>query len=441
VYENRQTRQGRIIELHVIVVGAKHPSGRAVAEIAGGPGEAATDYPPYILSGDFGKARLALHDTYDMIFMDDRGMGQSNPLNCDIAPPANPDVYFRYGFSPQVVKQCRDKSAQTHDLAQYNTTNAVDDLDDVRAALGYPKIVLDGGSYGTFMSMVYVRRHPEHVEAALLDGVTAPGSQTLLGSPDGAQQALDDLFKKCAADKRCRLHYPLFRAHFYAVLQRLDGDLLQVPVRNPVKKYTQTVSLTKEVFVDQVRHVLYDPFASAYLPFIIERAYRRDYAPLGKMIQTVTVGLDQGQAMGANLAYTCADMIPFVTAEQLANARAHSFVSDLRIRAQQRACAIWNVPAMPASFNDPVRSDVPVLMILGSDDPATPPKYGEQALKYLPNGRAVLVKGAGHGADNACTDKLVLRFLHADSAKGLNVSQCTASFDPPPFAISMKGWP
>jgi pimeloyl-ACP methyl ester carboxylesterase len=80
-------------------------------------------------------------------------------------------------------------------------------------------------------------------------------------------------------------------------------------------------------------------------------------------------------------------------------------------------------------------------MILGSDDPAAPPQYGEAALQDLPNGRAVLVKGAGHGADNACTDRLVLAFLRADSAKDLNVSQCGPSFKQPPFATSMKGWP
>jgi len=96
---------------------------------------------------------------------------------------------------------------------------------------------------------------------------------------------------------------------------------------------------------------------------------------------------------------------------------------------------------MPASFNDPVRSDAPVLMILGSDDPATPPQYGQEALRYLPNGKAMLVKGGGHGADTDCTDKLTLQFVRAKSAKGLDVSKCSATFQLPPFTTSMKGWP
>ena len=96
---------------------------------------------------------------------------------------------------------------------------------------------------------------------------------------------------------------------------------------------------------------------------------------------------------------------------------------------------------MPASFNDPVRSDAPVLMISSTNDPGTPPRYGEAALRFLPNAREVLVKGAGHAAETPCTDRLITEFIRAGSAKGLDVSQCTAGTAAPPFATSMKGWP
>jgi pimeloyl-ACP methyl ester carboxylesterase len=350
-------------------------------------------------------------------------------------------LYFRYLFPPQILAQCRKRSARTHNLALYDTNNAVDDLDDVRAALDYNRIILDGGSYGTLFSLVYMRRHGQHVQAALLDGVTAPHFQTAPGSPEGAQKALDDLFARCRRDAACSTRFPRLAEHFTALLGRFDTGPIAVPLADPKHRGTTKVQLAKAVFVDQVRHMLYDPAAEAYLPYIVERAYRGDYTPLAAMIQTVTSGIQSGLAMGAFMSYSCSDWIPFVTPEQIEYARDHTFAGDLRIRAQQQACATWNVPAMPPDFNDPVRSDAPVLMILGSDDPAAPPQYGEAALQDLPNGRAVLVKGAGHGADNACTDRLVLAFLRADSAKDVNVSQCGASFKQPPFATSMKGWP
>ncbi len=177
------------------------------------------------------------------------------------------------------------------------------------------------------------------------------------------------------------------------------------------------------------------------VPYVIERAYHQDYRPLGQMIEVVAQELSHAVNMGANLSYTCADEIPFITADQVHSAAAHSFAGDLRIRAQQRACKIWNVPAMPAEFNDPVQTKVAVLMISASDDPATPPRYGEQALRYLPNGKEILVKGAGHATETPCTDRLVMQFVRARSANALKVLQCTGAFKLPPFDTSMKGWP
>jgi pimeloyl-ACP methyl ester carboxylesterase len=441
VYENRAAGSGRVIDLAVIVLRAKHETHRAIAVIAGGPGESATPFAEYILDGYFGKDLVALRDRYDLLFVDDRGMGGSNPFSCDFAPVGDPKAYFLDLWPEQLLSGCREKIAATHDPSQYNTNNAVDDLNDVRAALGYPKMVLDGGSYGTFFSLVYMRRHPSSVESVILDGVSAPHFQPLPGAPDGAQQALDELIASCAHDATCHGHFPTFARQFTIVLHRLDTSTLAVPVMNPATKHTDTVQLSKVVFVDAIRHTLYAPQGSAYMPYVIDRAYLRDYVPLGQMVATVTQGINQGLDLGANLSYSCADWMPFIDPKQVADSVAHSFAGDLRIRAQQRACSVWNVPPMAPSFNDPVRSSLPVLMISSSNDPGTPPRYGEEALRYLPNAREALVKGGGHAADTPCTERLVVAFVRAGSAKGLDVSQCTAAYTMPPFATSMNGWP
>jgi len=440
VYENRDAKSGRIIPLNIIVLKAKHPTHRAIAEIAGGPGQAATEFAPFAADGKFFNTLAALRDSYDIVFMDDRGMGASNGLICDFDPQTDPAAYFKQIIPQKQLDACHAKLASASDLSKYNTNNTVDDLDDVRAALGYPKLVLDGGSYGTFFSMVYLRRHPDHVQSAVLDGVTAPGFQPLPGEPLGAQTALDDLIVKWRRDAACNKAYPLFADHFDALVQRLNHGPIQVTLKRKGKP-TVTVALSKEVFVDRIRELFYDPESAAYVPFAIEETYRGNTVPLAKLIDLITRGLDDDQSMGAWLSYTCADWIPFLDDATIANAAAHSFTGDLRIQAQRKACATWNVPAMPADFNEPVRSNAPVLMIMGSDDPATPPQYGEGAAKYLPNAAIVLVKGAGHGADNACTDALVERFVRASSAKGLDVTKCSGTFAAPKFATSLAGLP
>ncbi|HTV91737.1 MAG TPA: alpha/beta fold hydrolase, partial [Verrucomicrobiae bacterium] len=394
----------------------------------------------FIADGQFEKAVTQLRDRYNVVFMDDRGMGDSNGLPCDFTPQADPAAYFLRLFPRDVVTGCRAKDAARGNLADYNTNYAVDDLNDIRAALGYPKLVLDGGSYGTFFSLIYMRRHPQSVESAVLNGVAPPGFQPLPGEPMGAQRALDDLILKCKRDAACNAHFPNFAAEFAALVQRLDRG--PIPVTLVLKHGAKpiTVQLSKEVFVDHLRQTLYDPEGAAFVPFAIDRAAHGDTAPLATLINVVAVGLNEDLTNGAWFSYTCAEFMPFLDQQAVDYAAAHSFAGDLRIKEQRAACALWNVPAMPASFNDPVRSDAPVLMISGSDDPATPPKYGAAAAKYLPNARIALVRGAGHAAETPCTDALILQFVRAQSAKGLNVDGCSSAFTVPKFIVDAKGF-
>ena len=95
---------------------------------------------------------------------------------------------------------------------------------------------------------------------------------------------------------------------------------------------------------------------------------------------------------------------------------------------------------MPPSFNDPVSSGVPILMIAGSDDPVTPPKYAAAALPYLPNAKLVLVRGAGHGVFTSCTNRLMIAFIREASVKNMSTSACSGAFTVPPFATSMAKW-
>ena len=440
VYEDRAAQSGRIIQIKLVVLEATHPSNRAVALIAGGPGESTVPYAPFIADGQFEKALIPLRDTYNVVFMDDRGMGGSNGLQCDLTPQSNPASYFLNLFPRSVVTACRAKNAAQGNLADYNTNNAVDDLNDIRAALGYPKLVLDGGSYGTFFSLIYMRRHPESVESAVLDGVAPPGFVPLPGEPMGAQRALDDLIAKCKRNASCNAHFPNFAQQFNALIARLDNG--PIPVTLVLKKGAKpvTVQLSKGVFVDHLRQTLYDPEAAAFVPYVIDRASHGDTAPLATLINVIAVGLNEDLTNGAWFSYTCAEFIPFLDQRAVNDAAAHSFTGSLRIDAQRKACALWNVPAMPAAFNDPVRSDAPVLMLSGSDDPATPPRYAEEAAKYLPNAKIALVEGAGHAGETRCTDALVVQFVRAQSAKGLNVNGCSGAFMVPKFITTAKGF-
>ncbi len=435
VFEDRAARAGRTIEIHFVAIEAKHRSNRAIAFNPGGPGAPVTS-----MAGDFADATsgafATLRDRYDILLVDNRGTGASAPQNCDFAPPAHPELYFSQLWPDSLVSACRARLAADANLSLYSTGQASDDLDDVRAALGYPKLVLFGGSYGTQFYLDFARRHPGSVESLVLEGVAPPHFYVIpLPMARGAQTSMNNLERACRNDAACSAHFPSFAEHFAAVVKRFDSGPVAVPARNPLTNRMQTVRLSKEVFVETIRHALYFPAGAAYIPVTIERAYRGNYTPLAEMTGQLALLFSNILAQGLNLSVTCAEDLPFVTEADVARDSAGTFEGDARVRAQQRACKIWNVDPVPAAYADPVRSDAPILMISGSDDPASPPQYAREALAYLSNARIMLVPGASHDSDlPPCVDTTIVTFVRSGSAAGLQLGRCAATYRRPAFA-------
>jgi len=441
VYENRAARSGRTIELSFIVIKAEHPSHHAIAWNPGGPGASSTAIADAVADGGAPRELSAVRDRYDILLVDNRGTGKSAPQLCDFAPVDRAALYFLHLWPAELVRGCRAKLARTANLSLYTTSIAADDLDELRAALGYPQLVLDGGSYGTRFYLDYARRHPSSVESMVLDGVAPPGLLIIpLEDAKGAQDAMRLVIGECRAEVACNARFPSLGSHFDALVRRFDSGFVHVPLEDATSKHVTVLRLSKEVFADRLRQLLYYPSGAAYAPFIIERAYLGDYAPLATMVEVVTQGLSQELADGLNLSVTCAEDLPFITESDVVATSANSFEGDLRVRAQQRACRIWNVASAPRSFVRPVRSDAPILMISGTDDPTSPPSYAQEALRYLSNARILLIRNAGHGTETRCGDRLIVEFICARSAKDLDLKSCESEYHRPPFAASMAGF-
>lgn len=335
------------------------------------------------------------------------------------------------------MRKCRARDARSSNLSAYTTDNAADDLNDLRAALGYRKIVLLTGSYGTYFSLIYMRRHHDTVESAVLDGVAPPHLLIVpLEDAYGSQLAMNDVIAECAEDRACHRRAPLLAEHFAAVVHRFDRGPISITIRNPATHRPERVRLSLEVFADRLRQTLYDEGSAAYVPYVVEQAYRDNYVPVGEMVNLITLGFAQGLDTGANLSYACAEQLPFITQSAVLRTSANSFQGDTRVRAEQAACEIWNVQPVPSSENTVVRSDLPVLMISGTNDPTSPAIYAQQELPYLPNARIVLQRGAGHGATTPCTDRLIVQFVLKRSARDLATDACAGSFHRPPFVFS-----
>ncbi len=173
VPEDRTAPGGRRIAIAVTLLPANTLSPKAdpLFMLAGGPGQSSAALAPF--AGMLGGVRR----NRDIVLVDPRGTGKSSPLRCAALAPRDPfDDFSNVDIADAAQRCLREiKAAGEVDVAQYTTSALVADIDAVRAALGYERINLWGGSYGTRVAQEYLRRYPQHVRTMVLDGVAPPG--------------------------------------------------------------------------------------------------------------------------------------------------------------------------------------------------------------------------------------------------------------------------
>jgi pimeloyl-ACP methyl ester carboxylesterase len=435
VFEDRSAKSGRTIKLKIVVLKSlvSKPAPDAIFPFHGGPGAPATGLVE-LAKGVLGPVR----QDHDLVFVDQRGTGGSNPLTCDIADDTKDLTSFFGDILPlDKVRACREKLQEHADLRLYTTPIAMDDLDEVRAALGYDKIDLVGISYGSIASQVYMRQHPEHVRSVFLVGVATPNIKQPLLFPRSAQRAMDLLFTDCTADEACHSAFPRLQEEFGVVLSRFDHGPLPVELIDPVSKKRVQARLSRSSFVEGIRLAMYSTGPQQFVPKIIHQAYENDYVPFE--VAAIHVSPGAGVARGVYFTITCSEGVPFITAKELADETQNTYVGPERVQRHITACKEWPTGTIAPGYIEPVKSDLPVLMISGEVDGSSPTWFGESALKFLPNGRQLKIRYLGHQFEGKCLRDIFTSFIKSGSAKNLDAS-CTEKIRRPPFATQLPSW-
>jgi pimeloyl-ACP methyl ester carboxylesterase len=444
VFENRATRAGRKITLKVLVLPAKGAN-RApdpLFYIPGGPGSSAIEDAPGLASL-FAK----IHERRDLVFLDQRGTGGSHPLNCKLFNPADPQSYFGYFFPLADVKQCRKELEADADLTLYTTPVAMDDLEEVRGALGYDKINIFGGSYGTRAALVYLRQHPAHVRTILLQGV-APTNQFMpYDFPQGTERALQGVITECANDVACHSAFPTLPADEKTVLERLLQGPVEVDLPSPNPSGTANpppasnsskVTLSRDLAAEAIRYMLYNPVATGRVPLVLHQAASGNYVPLAQNALFYRRQLVASGSNGLYLSITCAEDLPWIKPGEGERLAANTFLGDYRLRQQREACALWPKAKIPAEYSKPVSGSAPVLILTGQWDPVTPPANADNTARYLPNSLHLVVPHGAHGLGGLegieCVDKLLTQFVEDGTTKNLNLD-CVKNIRRKGFAV------
>ncbi len=408
VFENRAAGSGRTLDLDVVVFPARStPEQAPIVFLLGGPGEAATDIAPFVADSPFS----ALLEHRALVLVDQRGTGGSHRLQCPQPPTAQ--GHFGHVLDPAGVQACREALAQKADLRLYTTSLAIDDLDDLRGWLGYDKVVVWGGSYGTRAAMEYLRRHGGHAEAAILDAVAPFDALMPLYYAYDAQRALDRVIGSCEDDPGCAAAYPTMDDDFAAVLDLFRKGPVRTSIRPAEDASPVAVDYSLGDFGYTIRGMLYNPRQTARLPRLLAAARATgDVSAFAQAYFNRSVALGDAVANGLYLSVLCAEDVPFIEEGDVFRWTAGTYLGPYLVDDYREACTRWARGAIAAGYHEPIRTKVPTLVFSGGRDPVTSPRWGDRVVEHLVNGRHIVFPDGGHGVTGTpCGIRLIEAFL------------------------------
>lgn len=415
------------------------PQPDPIVYFSGGPGGDGREIAAFLLEiGIAGGAR-------DVIVFDQRGTGASTPsLDCSEADDsawrllgAADDPAPELAIADDAVARCRARLVDAGvDLDAYDTPTTAADADDLRRALGIERWNLFGVSYGTTVALEVLRHAPEAVRAVVLDSVyppDRPADASVL--VENAQRAIDTLIDGCAADAACAAAHGDVGARLVALVDSWNADPYELTVDDASGQPRHLVITGYDVIAG-LWNAMYDSELIAVLPSLVQPLLER--LPIAEVVveQLATAGIEQltDSAEGVALSVDCADR------QHLGGPPAADVLADrpefasLLTLGGVRNCELWDVESVDPSFNLPVTSDVPALVLGTEYDPITPPADARRAARTLRGSTYVELPGLGHGAVFAheCPRSLLLAFF--DAPGGELDTQCVETMRGPAWA-------
>ena len=424
VYENRNDKSGRVINLNLVVIKATrdNPEPDPVFFLAGGPGEAATES-----TGNIQFLDQILDGKRDIVLVDQRGTGGSNKVTV----PPTPDFS---GLSPNELETQFSKwlekvlSELDMDPRYYTTSVAMDDLDEVRQALGYEKINLYGGSYGATAAQYYLRQYEDRVRTVTLVAGSLLDVPLFELEAKHAQRTLDLMFKQCEADKRCHSAFPNLQAEFNELLKRLEQNPAEVTIND------NTVVLTRDLFAARVEWITRDASRITALPFWIHQAYETDRWAYFAQAGSHGFGSDVMPYI-----IRCSEKWATFTLDGIARQSPDSYLSNWSVgQAMQLAPVCKYVPPgeTPEGVSPQPASEKPVLLFNGEWDILDPPENVAGAPGLWPNSLSLTIPWQSHELSNYsathCMRDIVSDFIDHASVDELDAS-CLKTIASPIF--------
>ena len=426
-------------------------------EITGGPGYSdiptSDDYLDYY--------EPAITDSFDMVYLDQRGIGQSGPIQC----PKAAAIYYSSTARAQVPAEraaaaaaaqtfARDCVAETgvaeSDLPYYATAQAVEDLESVRDYLGVDKMELYGLSYGTQFVQTYAAAHPDHIATLYVDGpvdLTMDGPSFYVEAARSADDTLVAVMNACTAEKACKAD--VVGGNALAAYDALSRKLAGGPVTYDFPTgggATQSRQLAITDLENAAFNSIYYPSDRQLLQRAIGAASHGDYVPLARLAyfgigvdpDTLVAIEDPGYSDALYYAVECQDYAFYPNFSSpdtrlsawVAGANAGG-INTTRLATSYYGdlpCLYWPTattnPARPAAIVNP---PYPEFVLTSTTDPATPIANGMRIYGRLTNAWFIQAVGGPHviyAWGHACPDDILAAWLTTRTAPVARITSC-----------------
>ena len=402
---------GRTLALAVVVVasGRQPALPDPVVYISGGPGAPLTIYAGF-------QARHPYAADRDLVLVDQRGMGRSEPRLCPDLQGSLVAAMLAVvaGPTPATLAADRTVHAACHDevLANgtdpdsFGTTATVEDYEWVRRALGVVRWNVVGESYGTTVAMTLLAHHPDSIRSAVLDSLNPPDA--FFGMPWSMRvaQARNAFLAACDANPTSKVSYPDLAETYRQAMARLEQDAPVVPLPSALHVPGDGVRLTPSLFEEVVGRLVYYPPTYAGLPRLIAATRDGDLSPVGAGLATLLAGAERTGNEGAFVAVECRDRPRWREP-----AAPDASPLDLGLL-PPGVCPAWSAPGPEPEV--PHDTTVPTLILAGQFDPNITPEQSRLVAGRIGLGaRWVLFTGIGHSVRHfsACAQRLVAAFI------------------------------
>ena len=408
-------------------------------------GERTSDVPVVYLEGGPGGNALEglevsggvilepLNETRDVIVFDQRGTGFSEPaLSCpetreltrELIGRALPLAEENERYL-EALQACRDRLVgEGVDLSLVNSAANAADVDRLRTALGHEQWDLYGSSYGTRLAQNVMRDFPDGVRRVVLDSSYPLEFDLFARLASGSERSFRLLLDSCAADSACNEHYPNLESTLIQAFDRLSASPEPGTASFSLGGETVDTLMTGERLAWLVFEAFYQTDVIPWLPEIISEAAQGNVEPANLMLSNSLIN-DAFFSLGMHFSTRCADETAFTTKEAIAasieGSPLFSRLQDPEGMYAQDAidtCDLWDVQPSPPVENEPVRSDIPTLVLAGEYDPVTPPSAGMAVAANLSNAAFVEFPATGHGIllEGDCAASIINAFLDGEDS-------------------------